>query len=126
MNNRIVARLSLILFSLLIISTTLANANSITFSDLGLSSNTIDVYSRDSGTGQWISNGNITSNSTFYYDPLTDYNFVIRPTPQNTYFSSPTGLLRFFIDNGASLLAILIFGVMVIAFILAVVKGVIR
>jgi hypothetical protein len=115
---------SLVLLSLLIIQP--ANANSFTFSDLGLSPCTIDVYSYDPGIGQWILNDTINSSTTMYYDPLTNYNFVIRPSTTTTYFTSPTGIITFFIDNGAQLLSWLIAILLLVALFGAIVKGVIR
>jgi hypothetical protein len=119
----------LIIFSLTLLSLFLiqpAAANSFTFSDLGLSPCTIDVYSYDAYTGQWILNDTINSSTTMYYDPLTNYNFVIRPSSSTTYFSSPTGIFQFFIDNGATLLTYLIGILLLAAFFGAIVKGVIR
>jgi hypothetical protein len=115
---------SLTLFSLLTIQP--AAANSFTFSDLGLTPCTIDVYSYDPGIGQWILNATINSSQTMYYDPLTNYNFVIRPSTTNTYFSSPTGILEFFLDNGAQLLTMIIAIVLLAVFAGAILKGVIR
>jgi hypothetical protein len=119
--------LTIILFSFLILLTIYpAVANSFTFSDLGLSSSTIDVYSYDPGIGQWILNKTINSSETMYYDPLTNYNFVIRPSASTTYFSSPTGILTFFLDNGAQLLTWMIAIILLAVFAGAILKGVIR
>jgi hypothetical protein len=116
-----------VLFSfILLMAVYPATANSFTFSDLGLSPCTIDVYSYDPGIGQWILNDTINSTTTMYYDPLTNYNFVIRPSVQNTYFTSPTGLFTFFLDNGAQLLLLILAAALLIAFVVAIVKGVIR
>jgi hypothetical protein len=115
---------SLVLLSLFLIQP--ANANSFTFSDLGLSPCTIDVYSYDPGIGQWILNDTINSSTTMYYDPLTNYNFVIRPSSSTTYFNSPTGILTFFIDNGAQLLTYMIAILLLCLFAGAIYKGVIR
>jgi hypothetical protein len=116
---------SLVLLSLLTLIPS-ASANSFTFSDLGLSPCTIDVYSYDPGIGQWILNDTINSSTTMYYDPLTNYNFVIRPSSSTTYFNSPTGILTFFIDNGAQLLTYMIAILLLCLFAGAIYKGVIR
>jgi hypothetical protein len=118
---------TILLFPLLLLFTVYpATANSFTFSDLGLSSSTIDVYSYDPGIGQWILNKTINSSETMYYDPLTNYNFVIRPSASTTYFSSPTGILTFFLDNGAQLLTWLIAIILLAVFAGAILKGIIR
>jgi hypothetical protein len=119
--------LLIIVFSLFaLITIQPVTANSFTFSDLGLSPCTIDVYSYDPGIGQWILNNTINSSETMYYDPLTNYNFVIRPSASTTYFHSPTGIIQFFLDNGAQLLTWMIAILLLCLFFGAVLKGVIR
>lgn len=109
---------------LIIFSWTLpAFANSIVFSDLGLTHNRFDIYTVDPYNGSTSMIQQLNSSDTWYFDPNANYEVVVRPGLESVALGSPEGLTQVLMDNSGVVLIFIVFVAIVLIVLFAAFKG---